>query len=102
MTFSLEDKLDLYLRSSIGKCEKINLDCVYEDEKENKVSIFSGSFRYLVPKVVNAILKDNMQELENATKPTDQLYTIQILEAIKKSANIGQSVSISVEKNNYS
>lgn len=102
LTFSLQDKLNLYLRSSIGKSEQITPDGVYEDEKQNKVSIFSGSFRYLVPKVINAILENNNKELENATKPIDQLYTIQILETIKKSANIAQSVSISIEKNNYS
>lgn len=102
LTFNLKDKLNLYLRSSIGKCEKIIPNEVYKDEIENKVSIFSGSFRYLAPKVINAISQNNIKQLENATKPTDQLYTIQILEAIKKSANMGQSVSINIEENNYS
>ncbi len=102
LTFNLQDKLNLYLRSSIGKCDEIIPNKVYEDEIENKISIFSSSFRYLVPKVIDAIYKNDIKQLEDATKPIEQLYTIQILEAIKKSANIGQSISISVEENNYS
>lgn len=102
LIFTLEDKLNLYLKSSIGECIKIVPDEVYQDEKENRVSIFSGSFRYLASKMISAILNDDMTDLKIATKAIDQLYTIEILEAIKKSANIGKSVSMNKEENEYS
>ena len=40
LTFSLDDKLKLYLRTSTGECKNINPEGVYQDELENKASIF--------------------------------------------------------------
>ncbi|MCI8362812.1 MAG: Gfo/Idh/MocA family oxidoreductase [Clostridia bacterium] len=78
--------------------EELDLVCITAPNKFHKEMI-----DYAIKKNKNIICEKPMVEtMEDATKPIEQLYTIQILEAIKKSANIGQSISISVEENNYS
>ena len=101
LSFSLDDKLKLYLRSSVGEAHSINPNGVYQDEVENKVSIFSGSFRYLVPKIVNSIQTNNKKEISIAATPKDSIYCLKILDAIKESSNKGISVSFENEMNTY-
>ena len=101
LTFTLEDKLKLYLRSSIGEIHKINPDGVYQDELENKVSIFSGSFRYFVPKIIKSIKTNNNDEISIAATPKSSIYCLKILDAIKASANKGISISFEKETNSY-
>lgn len=101
LTFSLDDKLKLYLRSSVGEEQIINPEGVYQDEIENKVSIFSGSFRYLAPKLIKAIQINNNDEINIAATPKDSIYCSKILDAIKDSANKGISVSFEEETNLY-
>ncbi len=101
LTFTLDDKLKLYLRSSVGEVQNINPDGVYQDELENKVSIFSGSFRYLAPKLIKAIKTNNIDEIKNAATPKDSLYCLKILDAIKESSNKGVSINFEEETNNY-
>lgn len=101
LTFSLEDKLKLYLRSSIGEFKCINPNEVFQDELENKVSIFSGSFRYLVPKLIKSILTNNSDYINMAATPKDSIYCLKILDAIKESSNKGVSINFKEEKNNY-
>ena len=55
LTFSLDKKLKLFLRSDIGNEINVIPNGVYEDERDNKASIFSGSFRYLAPQIIKAI-----------------------------------------------
>ncbi len=101
LTFSLQDKLSIYLRDAIGKKQRIDVEGVFADELENKASIFSGSFRYLALKIVKAIQTGNLSELSIAAGFVDAEYNISILNAIKKSANIGEAVLMGKSKNNY-
>ena len=73
---------------------------MFDDEKENKVSIFSGSFRYFAPKLVNSILKNKFDAIKECAKFTDAAYNLKILDAIKESANTGLSVQINKPKIN--
>lgn len=101
LIFTLDDKLKLYLRNSIGEAHCISPNGVYQDEIENKVSIFSGSFRYLAPKIIKSIQKNNSSEISIAATPEDSIYCLEILDAIKESANKGTSISFEKEINSY-
>lgn len=101
LVFSLQDKLSIYYRDSIGTKKSVVVDGVFEDELENKVSIFSGSFRYLAPKIVRAILSGNASELSMATSFEEAEYNIGILDAIKKSANGATPVLLGRQENKY-
>lgn len=101
VTFTLENKLKLYLRSSVGEFKSINPNGIYQDELENKVSIFSGSFRYLIPKLIKSIQTNNSDYIKIATTPKDSIYCLKILDAIKESSNKGVSINFEEEKNNY-
>ncbi len=101
ITFSLQDKLHLYLRNKIGEVKEVEVKGVFDDEKENKASIFSGSFRYLAPLVVKAIKTNNFKDLNKAASFEDAVINLTMLEAIKKSANTGSAIVFGKEKNNY-
>lgn len=101
LSFSLQDKLRIYYRSAIGKVEKILPEGVYSDELENKISIFSGSFRYLAPELIYAIQSGDTSRIKKAATPIDAKYNIDVLEAIKKAANSSGSVSFGKETNIY-
>ena len=101
LTFTLDDKLKLYLRSSVGEIQNINPEGVYIDELENKASIFSGSFRYLAPKLIKSIQTENKDEIKNAATPMDSVYCLKILDAIKESSNKGVSINFEKETNKY-
>jgi len=100
LTFSLQDKLNLYLRSNVGSKQPVEVSGVFDDEKDNKVSIFSGSFRYFAPKLVNSILKDKYDSIKGCTKFSDAGYNLKILDAITESANTGLSVQLNKPKTN--
>lgn len=101
LTFTLQDKLKLYLRSSIGEAMVITPEGVYQDELDNKVSIFSGSFRYLAPKIIKAIKENSNEYINIASTPKDSIYSLKILDAIKESSNKGTSVIFEEEENTY-
>lgn len=101
LVFSLQDKLYLYSRDSVGKKQSVEVDGVFADELENRASIFSGSFRYLAPIVVGALRTGNMEALRNAAGFKDAEYNLTILNAIKKSANCGTSVLMGKLDNKY-
>lgn len=101
LVFSLQDKLSIYLRDAIGKKQQVDVEGVFADELENKVSIFSGSFRYLAPKIVKVIQTGNLSELSIAANFADAEYNISILNAIKKSANSGETVVMGKWENKY-
>ena len=100
LTFSLQDKLNLYLRSNVGCKQQVEVSGVFDDEKENKVSIFSGSFRYFAPKLVNSILKNKFDAIKDCANFADAEYNLKILDAIKESANTGTSVQLNKPKTN--
>lgn len=99
--FSLEDKISLYLRNSVGTKQTIEVSGAFQDERENKASIFSGSFRYLAPLVVDSILTGDNSKIKQAASFEDAVYNLTILDAIKLSANQNEVVKFKEEKNNY-
>lgn len=85
--FDLDNKLKVYFIDKQKYTDLINLEGVYEDERNNQVSIFSGSFRYFAPNIIRAISENDGHYLDIAAKFRDAMYTFDILEKIKKSAN---------------
>lgn len=99
--FSLDEKILIYRRSNIGQKEVVNVNGVYEDEQENKVSIFSGSFRYFAPLVIKAIETGDTSLISTSASFEDALYNLKVLDAIKLSANKGEAVVLGKETNTY-
>jgi predicted dehydrogenase len=89
LTFSLQDKIMLYSRNNIGEKQIISVDGVYPDEANNKVSIFSSSFRYFAPLIIMAIQTNDFSSIINAATFRDAQYNVNLLDAIKQSANNG-------------
>ena len=98
--FDLENKLSIYKRETIGNEEKIEVEGVFPDERENKASLFSGSFRYFAPKIINAV-RGQKDEISRSASINDALYNCEILQAIKDSANTGKSITFKKVENNY-
>lgn len=101
LVFSLQEKLVLYLREDLGTRHIVAVDGVYQDEKENNVSIFSGSFRYFAPQIIDAIMTGDRKVLADAATFFDAEYNLTVLDAVKKAANKGVSVSFSKGENSY-
>ncbi len=99
--FDLQNKLRIYHRTNTGVQEIIDVDNVYEDERENKTSIFSGSFRYLAPLLISAVSENDKAPIISAATPKEYYYCLRILEAIKESANNSTIVSFGKELNQY-
>lgn len=98
--FDLENKLSIYRRDNIGANESVDVAGVFDDEKANKASLFSGSFRYFAPKIINAILGDKTQICRSA-RIEDALYNCKLLDAIRQSANSGVAVTFDTHVNEY-
>ena len=81
MHFDLVNKIQVFLENEKKQLDEIQ--GVYNDEKQNKVSIFSGSFRYFAPLILNAILLKDKKYLKDAASFESALYTYDILEDIK-------------------
>lgn len=101
LIFSLQNKLELYLRNNIGSKRVVDVENVYLDENENKVSIFSGSFRYFAPLIIDAIISNNYGLIKLSANFFDAEYNIAVLNAIKESANCGSVISFSKGSENY-
>jgi predicted dehydrogenase len=101
LTFSLQDKIILYLRTKVGEKQMISVDGVYPDEADNKVSIFSSSFRYFAPLIIQSIQTDDFSKIANAATFKDAQYNINLLDAIKQSANNGTGIIVGKEINQY-
>ena len=98
--FDLENKLSVYRQDSIGMEEKIGVEGVFQDEKENKASLFSGSFRYFAPKIISEII-NNTGEIGRSARIGDAIYNCTILDAIKLSANTGREIIFMKKENKY-
>lgn len=92
--FDLEDKLIGYFIDKKGTRQEIKVDGVTAEERENKVSIFSGSFIYCAKPLLSAIENSNSILLENASKIEDAIENQTILEAIKESNITGKTIQI--------
>lgn len=101
LLFSLDDKIKLYLNENIGYAQNVNVDGVYPDEAENKVSIFSGSFRYLAPLILKAIKSNDFSNIKDAASFNDALYNVNLLDIIKQTANNGIIEVLGKETNQY-
>lgn len=98
--FDLDNKLSIYRRSAIGMEEKVDVGGVFEDERMNKVSLFSGSFRYFAPMIVAAVL-GNQEAIKRSARINDAIYNCDLLDAILTSANSGESVVFTKRTNRY-
>jgi predicted dehydrogenase len=92
--FSLQDKIFFYSRTRIGEKQIILVDGVYPEEAYNKISIFSGSFRYFAPLIIKAIQTNDFSLINNAATFRDAQYNVRFLDAIKLSANNGVEKAI--------
>lgn len=99
--YSLDEKLSIYKRDDIGRKQIIDVDEVYEDERENKISIFSGSFRYFAPLIIKAVETGCNSFVSTSARFEDAVYNLQVLDAIKQSANMGKAVILGKETNIY-
>lgn len=99
--FDLVNKLIVYTDDRKGETQKVDVPGVFEDERENKASLFSGSFRYFAPLVIRKLQGELVPELCDAATIEQAKYNCKILDAIKKSANTGIPVVYSCEENSY-
>lgn len=99
--YSLDNKISLYKRDDIGKRQIVGVSGVYEDELQNEVSIFSGSFRYFAPLIVKAIETGDISLISESANFEDAIYNLTILDAIKQSANKGEGVIFEKGTNKY-
>jgi len=94
LRFGLSQKLWGSLRASRGKPAEIPVAGVFSDEAANRVSIFSGSFRYFAPLIIAAIRSGERAAVRDASSFPDALWTHVLLEAIRESSLTGASVSL--------
>lgn len=99
--FDLNDKLSIYTTDKKGEKQIVDVEGVFEDERENKASLFSGSFRYFAPLVIKKLQGQNVSELDSVATLEDAVYNCKILDAIKESSNNCESIIFIKEKNNY-
>ena len=72
----------------------IGVDGVTPEEQENKVSIFSGSFVYFAPRIVDAILANNRNPIKDAATFADAVINQKVLDAIQDSALSGRKIKL--------
>lgn len=92
--FDLENKLIGYFINEKGIEHKIEVNGVTKEEKENKVSIFSGSFIYYAKPLLSAIESGNNNLLKNASRIEDAIENQRILDAIKESTITGKTIEL--------
>lgn len=99
--YSLDEKISIYRRNNIGQKEVVDVDGVFEDEQQNKISIFSGSFRYFAPLIIKAIETGDTSLISISAKFDDAIYNLKVLDGIRQSANKGEAVVLGKETNMY-
>lgn len=87
--FDLANKLRGAFLSNRGAVQSITVSGVRELERENKVSIFSGSFVYFAPAIVKSLESGDWSDLEPAAKFVDAYKVQVILDALAVAANQG-------------
>ena len=92
--FDLENKLVGYYLDNNGEKQVIQVDGVTQEEKENKISIFKGSFIYFAKPILSSIENNDTELLKNASKIEDAIKNQKILDAIKESAIAGKTIEI--------
>lgn len=99
--FDLINKLSIFTDSQKGTAQVVNVEGVFDDERANKASLFSGSFRYFAPLVIQLLHGEDVPGLEDAATIEQAKYNCQLLDAIKQAANTGNPVVFGCEENNY-
>ena len=99
--FDLVNKITIYTADKRCTPQLVEVEGVFEDERQNKASLFSGSFRYFAPLVIRKLMGENVPELEKAATLKQALYNCKILDGIKVSANTGVQVVYSKKENEY-
>lgn len=99
--FDLDEKLKVCYLNQNENVDLKNIDGVYEDEKKNEISIFSGSFRYYATNIIRAILEKDSHYLDLGANFSDAAYTFDILEKIKKAANENCIIDPITQLNSY-
>jgi predicted dehydrogenase len=97
--FDLRDKLRFGSRKSIGKTATVQVAGVTDEERQNAVSIFKGSFVYFASKIVDAVATGDLSHVADACKFGDAVRTQRILDALRESGVRGTKVRI---ENGYS
>jgi len=93
--FDLEGKIRIAQAEHLGREIVVDTDGVFEDEKQNKVSIFSGSFRYFVAALEKYLYGGDVTSLESAST-FDDARSLQVqLDAALLSHQESRSVSLS-------
>jgi predicted dehydrogenase len=92
--FDLERKLRISGPTSRGELSSVDVDGVAPEELVNKVSIFSGSFVYFAPKLVDAVKTRDISKINGATVFRDALENQVLLEAALTSSNNGAAVRL--------
>ena len=102
LNFSLQDKILMYSKTKISEKQVISVEGVLPDEAVNKASIFSGSFRYFAPLIIQSIQTNDLFKIATAASFKDVKYNISLLDAIKHSANNNTNViGVAKEINRY-
>lgn len=99
--FDLVNKLSVFTDTQKGVSHTINVEGVFEDERANKASLFSGSFRYFAPLVIHLLQGEKDSIIKDAATFEQAKYNSRILDAIKQSANTGNPVVFACRENNY-
>jgi predicted dehydrogenase len=92
--FDLERKIRVSGPSNRGQLRTVEVDGVTPEEAQNKVSIFSGSFVYFAPKLVQAIESCDPAPIRDATTFHDALKNQALLDAALASSSTGMAVQL--------
>ena len=92
--FDLQNKLRGSFSDTRGALTPIQVDGVTQEERDNKVSIFKGSFVYFAPCIVTAIKESDSRGLLDAAHFEDAVRTQTILDAVRDSALQGRAIPI--------
>lgn len=87
--FNLVDKLTGAFLKRRGSVKVVPVDGVNAMERENRVSIFSGSFTYFAPEIVNSIRTGDLSGIEPAAKFSDAQDIQVALDTLARAANTG-------------
>lgn len=101
LQFDLDNKLSLFTNSTKNLGALVNCSELFQDEKNNKISIFTSSFRYFAPKIVEAIAYSDATKIENASTFEDARYTFRLLDAVGTAANQGGLVNLKKKQSTY-
>lgn len=92
--FNLSDKLTGAFLDNRGETVEISVDGVSEEERANRVSIFSGSFPYYAEEIIRSIQNSEWMTLAPAATFSDALVTQNVLDALKSAATTGEAQSL--------